>query len=171
MTIEELLNEIKPNYTGVVDVAKHCDKEKLKIAEDNARDYDLTLLCSGIDIELITDADDEIIVGGLVGGLQFGGLNKIFSLYAYARYVENSIYVDTGSGFVRKDHSNSFPVSREELKDIANEHRRFAAEQIRRLKAHICSRHGGNCECGSDLCGNADKPTLMSRRGKNITRR
>lgn len=171
MTIEELLNEIKPNYTGVVDVAKHCDKEKLKIAEDNAREYDMTFLCAEIDADIVQDEDDEIIKGGLVGGLRFGGLNKIFSYYAYARYVENSIYVDTGSGFVRKDHSNSFPVSLDELKDIANEHRRFAAEQIRRLKAYICKRHGGACECNTDLCGNAARPTLMSRKGVNISRR
>lgn len=173
MSIEELLNELEPKYEGIVNVAQHCDQEKLNIAQDNARRYDMTSLVCDLTVnwDEVEDNEDEIFIGGVVNGIPFGGLNLIFSLYSYARYVENSIYTDTGSGFVRKDHSNSFPVQMNELKDIASEHRKFAANEITRLKSHLCSKGQGGCVCGSSICDNNTRPTLTARKYKNVSRR
>lgn len=174
MNIEELLNEIQPNYKNIVDVARHCDEQKLKIAQDNARRYDMTSLVCDLDIDLdsIEPDTDQLFIGGNVNGVPFGGLNLIFSYFSYARYIENSIYTDTGSGFVRKDHSNSFPVQMNELKDISSEHRKFAKEEIKRLNAYLCEENNDtNCVCGTGICSNSERPTLMARKFKNVSRR
>lgn len=173
MNIPELLDNIEPNYTGVLDVARHCDEEKLHIAENNARRYDLvSVICDlGEDIEQVTERCDPIFQGGEIKGVPFGGLNLILSLFSYSRYIENSIYKDTGSGFVRKDHSNSFPVPLEDLKDMASEHRKFAANEIKRLSAYLCSEYHTNCICDTKLCTNSTRPTTTARKYKNITSR
>lgn len=173
MNIEELLNEIQPNYDEVVDVARHCDELKLKSAQDKARRYDMTSLVCDLDIDLdsIDPETDPLFVGGNVNGVPFGGINLIFSLFSYARYIEDSIYTDTGSGFVRKDHSNSFPVQMNELKDISSEHRKFAKEEIKRLNAYLCEENNSSCVCGTGICSNSERPTLMARKFKNVSRR
>lgn len=161
------------NYIDV-DIAKHCDKYKLDIAEGNALQYDMHPLMCNIEknLEGIND-NDPIYVGGKVGIYDFGGLNRIFGLYAYARYVENSIYVDTGSGLVRKDHSNSFPVQLNEVKDIAQQHRTMAMAEWDKLNAYICSQNTSSaCSCSGTYCGSRKRnTTLTQRKGYNVTRR
>lgn len=36
-----MIQNIIPNYAGIVDIAQHCDKYKLEIAQNNAINYDL----------------------------------------------------------------------------------------------------------------------------------
>lgn len=161
-------------YVGIVDVAKHCDKYKLEIAETNAFEYDLKeKLC---DIwEKINDLgsdENEIWTGD---DKTFGGVYKIWALFSYARYVENSIYVDTGSGFVRKDHSNSFPVQLSEVKDIARQHVKMAEVEITRLRRYLCGLKGfyldSACHCDGHDCEKRQKATLFERRGRNVNRK
>lgn len=169
------MENIKANYEGIVDIAKHCDKYKLAIAENNAKEYDISkLFC---DLECYFDDNeveesDELYTGGKIGYFNFGGLNRILALFSYARYVENSIYTDTGSGFVRKDHSNSFPVQHNELKDISLQHRLMAKAEIERLKSYICGKSKCACICDGGLCGKSDINTKLARKnGRNISRR
>ena len=166
--------KIQPNYDGVVDIARNCDRAKLQIAQNNAISYDLDeIRCKFL--EEIEDADkfDKIFVGGVIHGFEFGGLNKISALFSYARYVENSIYVDTGSGLVRKDHSNSIPFQVEEVKNLASQHRRMAKVEIDRLSAYICSLKGDKCKCGTDICDKKNKgQTFFTKtKGTILTRR
>lgn len=153
------------NYENIVDVAKHCDTYKLRIAETNAMDYDMqNVLCEFENYIEGKLPEDEIYVGGKIGIFNFGGLNKIYGLFSYARYVENSIYVDTGSGFVRKDHGNSFPVQMAEVKDIAQQHRVMALTEIERLRAYICNENGTDCICGGKYCDAKKRNTTLTAR-------
>lgn len=163
-----------PNYDKIVDIARHCDRSKLEIAEQNALTYDLTPLMCRIEKHLEgIDDSDPIYSGGKVGIFDFGGLNKIYALYSYARYVEGSIYVDTGSGFVRKDHGNSFPLQMSDVKDVASQHRTMAVIEWDRLNAHICSISNSNsCICDGVYCSSKERnSTLTGRRFRNISRR
>src|SRR5699024_9968700 len=90
---------------------ENCDKEN---DEDEGDDEKRFSFKPNEDLERdcisYSEEDNPLFLGDIIDTFPFGGLNKIFALYSYSRYVENSIYTDTGSGFVRKDHSNSFPV-------------------------------------------------------------
>ena len=169
--------EIIADYTGIVDIAKHCDKAKLAIAENNALEYDIPqvlcdLKCYFDEFQEEVPMDDEVFIGGSIGYFNFGGLNKILALFSYANYVENSIYIDTGSGFVRKDHGNSMPVMHNDLKDISVQHRSMAKEEVLRLLAYACKSSKCKCICAGDLCGKAGYNTRLSRsRGRNVSRR
>ena len=166
------MERIDADYQNIVDIAKHCDKDKLKIAENNAMAYDLTpIICDIQDFLKGKDEMNPIFRGGKVGVFDFGGLNKIYALFSYARYVENSIYVDTGSGFVRKDHGNSFPVQLNEVKDIALQHRKMADTEIQRLKAYICQENSVNkCICDGNFCDKKANTTLTNRNSYNVSK-
>src|SRR5690625_3988193 len=169
------MDNIQANYTDIVDIAQHCDKYKLKIAETNARDYDISPIFCDIECYFedndVSD-DDEVYRGGVIGRFTFGGLDKILALFSFARYVENSIYTDTGSGFVRKDHGNSFPVQMSEVKDIALQHRKMAKIEIERLKSYVCGKSKCSCICDGKLCDKkTPNATLLGTRSRNISRR
>lgn len=144
---------MNPDYEDIADVAKHCDKTKLKIAENQAWEYDLKeKLC-----DIWDDVETDI------------RLEKVWSLFSYARYVENSFYVDTASGFVRKDHSNSFPVQMNELKAVANQYRTMADIELGRFKIELCKEKGGVCICGGK-CDRKDNARIFEKKGKNLTK-
>src|SRR5699024_7266335 len=117
---------MKPQYGTITDLAKHCDKAKLKVAETQAFEYDLKeKLCEVWDeISDLDPAPEKV--------------ELIWGLYAYARYVENSIYTDTASGFVRKDHSNSFPIPLSEVQSIARQYRDMAKIEVERYLIEKC---------------------------------
>lgn len=156
------------NYIGIVDVAQHCDKTKLAIAQENAFEYDLKEELCDIWKDIAGLPEDDVI---LVGNDKFGGVLKIWALFSYARYTENSIYTDTGSGMVRKDHSNSFPVQMSELKVISKQHIKMAEIEINRLYAYLCSQNKTDeCTCKQDTCDKKQKATMFARGGKTLNR-
>lgn len=145
---------MKPNYFHIAEVAKHCDKQKLHIAESQAWEYDLK--------EVFCDIWDDV--------KEDERIEKIWALFSYARYVENSFYTDTASGLVRKDHSNSFPIPMEELKAVANQYRSMAQVEIRRFKNELCKeRKNGDCFCDGG-CEKNKGTRIFEKRGKNISR-
>ena len=179
--------ELSPsNYIGIVDVAQHCDRAKLKIAENNAFEYDLKEVLCDIWEQICDLPEDDIILTGNQPGCDdsmgdsigyyrsFGGVLKIWALFSYARYVENSIYTDTGSGMVRKDHSNSFPVQMSELKQISKQHIKMADVEINRLYRYLCEVGGfytdGECHCRADKCDKKQKGTMFARGGRTLNR-
>ncbi len=143
-----------PDYANIADVAKHCDKSKLKIAETQAWDYDIReVFC-----DIFPDSEEDERIA------------KVWALYSYARYVENSFYIDTASGFVRKDHSNSFPVQINELKAVANQYRTMAEIEGRRMKEVICRERVGECFCGGGCRDSKNKARIFTKKGKNISK-
>lgn len=162
------MDKIVPNYIDIVDIAKHCDNRKLKIAENLAKQYDVfEMFCEIEDFAENKPADDPIYIGGE----NFGGLNKIFGFLSYSRYVENSIYVDTAAGFVRKDHGNSFPISHAEIKDVARQHRKIANTEFERLKSYVCKQQtNSRCVCDGSICGKKTNTTLTDSKSYNISK-
>lgn len=147
---------MKPNYGTISDLAKHCDKAKLKVAETQAFEYDLKdALCdvwSDIDFE-DEDPDNKVAI--------------IWGLFSYARYVENSTYIDTASGLVRKDHSNSFPIPLSEVQGIARQYRDMAKIEIERYLISKCKESNSDCFCGGG-CKRMNNTRLFPYRGKNL---
>lgn len=157
------------NYKGIVDVAENCDYHKLRIAEDTSFEYDLREVFCDIWDKLKDTQDEEI----LNGNSEQGGLLKIWALFSYARYVDNSIYIDTGSGFVRKDNGNSFPIQLSEIKAISKQHRDMAQVEIKRFKRFLCKEKdicGSKCYCEDETCTKRTKSRLFVRRGRNVNR-
>lgn len=145
----------RPNYFHIAEVAKHCDKQKLRIAEKQAWEYDLK--------EKLCDIWDRVEDDERLG--------KAWAMYSYARYVENSFYTDTASGFVRKDHSNSFPVQINELQAVANQYRNMGDIELRRLRNELCKeRTGGDCFCGGHCKEDKTHTRIFEKKGKNISR-
>lgn len=156
----------KAIYEQIGDIAKHCDWDKLKIAENHAFEYDLKeKLCD------IWNRIDEITENEVAHNLVL----RIWAFFSYARYVENSIFVDTASGFVRKDHSNSFPIPLSEIKDIAKQYRNMAFTEIDRLYYELCTSdeffHDGKCHCKGKKCEKKIKNRLFRKKGLNVNRR
>lgn len=174
------------NYIGIVDVAQHCDKSKLLIAQNNAFEYDLKEELCDIWPKIYNLPQDDIILTGNEQPFDesegdnteyvetFGGVLKIWALFSYARYCENSIYTDTGSGMVRKDHSNSFPVQLAELKSISKQHIKMADVEINRLYAYLCKTAGfftdKECHCKDKSCDKKQKATMFTRGGRTLNR-
>ena len=158
---------MKPTYNDIADIARHCDKTKLKIAETQAFEYDLK--------EELCDIWDEVWIGDDSGS---GDLDddmlqvlKIWGLFSYSRYVENSIYTDTGSGLVRKDHSNSFPVQLNEIKTVGRQYRDMALIEVKRLKESFCKENKPkSCVCDGACKRTNGETKLFPRRGKNLNR-
>lgn len=174
------------NYIGIVDVAQHCDKSKLLIAQNNAFEYDLKEELCDIWPKICRLPEDDVILTGNDSQCDesqgdneeyvphFGGVLKIWALFSYARYIENSIYTDTGSGMVRKDHSNSFPVQMSELKVISKQHIKMAEVEINRLYRYLCESDfytDGRCHCREDKCDKKQKATMFARSGRTLNRR
>jgi len=173
------------NYIGIVDVAQHCDKSKLMIAQNNAFEYDLKEELCDIWPKICGLPEDDVILTGNEKQCDesqgdnveyiphFGGVLKIWALFSYARYSENSIYTDTGSGMVRKDHSNSFPVQMSELKVISKQHIKMAEVEINRLYRYLCESDfytDGRCHCREDKCDKKQKATMFARGGRTLNR-
>lgn len=174
------------NYIGIVDVAQHCDKSKLEIAQNNAFEYDLKEELCDIWAKVCRLPYGDVILTGNYDKCeeslgdneeyvpQFGGVLKIWALFSYARYTENSIYTDTGSGMVRKDHSNSFPVQLSELKSISKQHIKMAEVEIERLYSYLCTQTDffpdSECHCKDKSCDKKQKATMFARGGRTLNR-
>lgn len=120
-------------------VAKHCNNEKLCIAIDEAKMFDLSpLLCdfyydiknhwsdtSGDFFDLINGSDYQNCSGNTEHQV---GLKRVLVYYAYARYVIINNFDDTPNGGVTKTNDFSMPKPLEELRAISNRYRSMAKQ-------------------------------------------
>lgn len=169
-------------YSCIGVVAKHCDLNKLCIAENEATTYDLSeLFCDyWLDIEAINneiiaydnapepkptkpdnyDLKKELLNGGFYLDCQqkkrpFEGIYSIFARYAYSRYVMLNGFNDTPNGVVQKTNEFSIPQDDKALSRFADKYRNMGLISFQRTVRFICQNTGifNYDKCPTDKCG------------------
>lgn len=162
---------IRTDFTGIGDIANHCDLNKLNIAINEASDFDMDgLLCDFWDDVLDNwddDAYSDLINGGEYEGCggktrKFAGLKKVWVYYSYARYVILNGYNDTPNGMVAKTNNFSIPTPLKELQAISDKYRDMAKITYDRAMGYLCKNRETfenfnsydckGCGCGSNNC-------------------
>lgn len=156
-------------------VAKHCNLEKLCIAIEQAKYFDLIpLFC----YEFINDVfnnwgippDDEDFwkYRNLICETKYQscngkyalnmGLKKVWVYYSYARYLLINQINDSPNGAVRKENEWSIPIPLKEITDLSNQYREMGKEAFKSVRAFICRKkdeytHFNTAECKECECG------------------
>ena len=172
------LQPIQYNCIGIL--AKHCDLNKLCVAENEASNFDLAeLFCDfWMEIEAIATeveayiADNELPEPNnyaektflLNGGTYldcsekqrpFEGIYKIMAYYSYARYIVLNGFNDTATGMVTKTNEFSIPKTLKELEAFADKYRTMGLISFERTVKYICknSEIFDYQHCPTDKCG------------------
>lgn len=166
------------NCIGVV--AKHCDLNKLCIAENEATTYDLSeLFCDyWLDIEAINneviayennpelpipdnyELKKQLLEGGFYLDCSeklrpFEGVYNILARYSYSRYIVLNGFSDTPNGMVQKTNDFSIPKTLKELEQFADKYRDMAKISFERTVRYICQNNEifNYSHCPIDKCG------------------
>ena len=178
------------DFTGIGNVAKHCDLEKLQIAINEAIMFDLKpLLC-----ELYFNVNDnwedtEGIWYNLINPLQFTGCNdkqksheglkNMLVRYSYARYVILNEYNDTPNGGVTKTNNFSIPKAYNDLKQVSDRYRSMAYQIWKEIEGYIClnkdiyntdSFDCSDCGCNGK-CDSKTKSKGYGIKGSNVSKK
>lgn len=164
---------IRTDFTGIGDIANHCDLNKLNIAINQAEEFDMEDIFCDFWQDVIDNWDatewNDLINGGTYEGCnerikKFAGLKRVWVYYSYARYIMLNGYSDTPNGMVAKTNSYSMPTPLKELETIADKYRTMAKVTLERTMGYLCKNRTtfpnfndydckGGCGCGSDNCG------------------
>jgi hypothetical protein len=124
---EEILNHRE--------ISKNVKESKINPMIEDAQFIDLRpLLGVRFYQYLIANKTDEKVVELLNGGdyevdsvdYVNPGLNKVLSIFTYARYILNGSFTDTASGMVQKSNQDSTPVSDTSKRDLYAKDREVA---------------------------------------------
>lgn len=174
------MNLLPTQYNRIGILAKHCDLNKLCVAENEASNFDLAeLFCDfWMEIETIANEVEAYIADPqlpeptnyaektflLNGGTYldcsekqrpFEGIYKIMAYYSYARYVVLNGFNDTATGMVTKTNEFSIPKTLKELESFADKYRTMGRISFERTESYICqnSEIFDYSHCPKDKCG------------------
>ena len=146
----------------IVEIAQHCDWDKLNIAIDDALKFDLPgiteeyygLILDAFNKEVnkvssefsdnfSTDFDTDDLINGTnykCGNrtINFLGLKDMLVYYSYANYLMNSTMNDSGIGFVKKTDQFSVPTPLKDIKEFVNSYRNRGYAIFKQLKKYVC---------------------------------
>lgn len=91
--------------------------------------------------KILDDLNAETIPEYLTNILE-NGLYKCIAYLVYARYIQESMLVDTFTGIVVKDRTDSSTASIGTLKNVANEYSSMSIEAYELVKDDICKYYG-----------------------------
>lgn len=160
-------------------IAKHCDLEKLCIAIEEAKNFDIIpLFCydfvndvlenwnleeSNPDYSKYQQLICENTYQGCSGKSALNiGLKKVWVYYAYARYLLINGYNDTANGLVQKTNEFSLPTPLKEVTDFSNKYRKIGYEAYKSVHSFLCKNKADypkfdSCNCLD--CGCTEKCT------------
>lgn len=176
------------DFECVGQIAKHCDNDKLCIAIDEAKTFDLNpLLCEMYpSVNENWDSEDEIWTD-LIDGSDYTdckgrtkshlGVKRVLIYYAYSRYLFLNGFNDTPNGSVRKTNNFSIPTPLAEVKTFADKYRDMGFEAFKGVKDFLCrnasdyedfnSNNCSGCGCYGSECGGT-KIKGYGFRGANV---
>lgn len=158
-------------------LAQHCNLEKLCIAIEHSKLFDIIPLL-GFDFvnDILNNWNLEennpnyekyqsLICGGAYqscngkDNLNFG-LKKVWVYYAYAHYLLVNQVNDSPNGAVRKENDWSIPIPLSEITDLSNKYRKMGYEAFKSIHEFLCHNKGeypkfnasncDKCECNSE---------------------
>lgn len=168
------------NCLGII--AKHCDTNKLCIAENEASNFDLAeLFCDfwveieaiAIEVQTYDNAPEPkpeqpenyaekkaLLEGGNYTDCSeklrpFEGIYKTLAYYSYSRYIVLNGFSDTPNGLVQKTNEFSIPKSLKELEMFADKYRSMGLISFERTQRYICQNTTifDYSHCQKDKCG------------------
>ena len=184
-------------YKSVGDIAKHCNLDKLAIAENEALTFDLPeIFCENwfviseiieryFDADGITTPEEDVLmIGGTYVGcsgrnFQQAGVLAAIAYYSYARYVMINPYNDTAVGLVQKNDNFTSQIPLKDLQNISDKYRNMAKVTANRINSYLCRSkdwfvwYNGycDCECGRSECGKGSVNTKgFGFSSKNISK-
>lgn len=179
------------DFAGVGLLARHCSLDKLAIAIEQAKQFDLTpLFCYDLIYDALENWElDEINpnkdkYNKLINGCDYvdfngkrqynAGIKNVWVNYAYSRYLLINHYNDTASGTVKKDFDFSVGATLAEVKDISNSYKNMGKIAYEGVHSFLCNNQseyplfdGCNCtlSCGCSgkcTCGKTKKTTGLN---------
>jgi len=168
------------DFTGVGLLARHCSLEKLSIAIEQAKQFDLIpLFCYNMMYDVFEnwnlDENDpnKLKYKMLIDGCDYvdcngkrqynAGIKNVWVNYSYARYLLINHYNDTASGTVKKDFDFSVGATLAEVKDISNSYKNMARIAYESVHSYLCYNKAeypffDDCNCKLS-CGCSGKCT------------
>ena len=116
--------------------------------------------------EIYNKITDEILSNSISSDLQHildKGLYHTITYMVYARYVQESMLVDTFTGMVTKVRQDSQSASNGAIKNIANEYSNMAMFYFNLVKDDICKIYGCSCENNNVKINNFSEITAVRR--------
>lgn len=173
------------DFDCIGQVAKHCNLDKLCIAETEAFDFDLLkFLCDYFfEVEENWENEDEEWQKILNGTEWIGcggkkrrhkGIKTLLVYLTYSRYILINNYDDTASGGARKTAEFTIPKPLDELKDYSTKYRNMAKVVWNDVEAYLCFIGWKMAGCKSCGC-NGSCGTKIGTRGfgaiaQNVTK-
>ena len=181
------------DFKNIGNVAKHCDKEKMDVAENEAILFDVAqLFCENWDeiesifIEVNEGSTDENKINLINGGNYVGcgggakkhsGVRDLLAYYSYSRYVIINGYSDTATGLKQKTDDFTIPIALKELEQFADKYRNMGLIVFGQIENYLCSNkefftwRKGDCKCGcSDGKCTGTKAKGYGFKSSNITK-
>ena len=152
-------------------ITKSCDISKLCIAVNESREFDMEpIFCYDFFEEVLTKwenlpesdlSEEEQNYKDLIYGstyLSNGktkkhlGIKKLWTYYAYAKYVIINAHNDSPNGLTTKQNDWSMPVPLKEINTISARYSNMAKETIANIKEYLCLNKEkfskfDDCEC------------------------
>lgn len=163
----------KDDFSCVGLVAKHCDLEKLCLAIEESKTFDLIPLFCFDFVNDVLSKDLNIEGNENYKSLWDGGIyevenksysnlgfKKVWVYYAYARYLLINQYNDTANGTVSKENEWSKQVPIADIRSISNQYRDMGNEAFKSVQSYLCRNKEAflkfdSCNCRLD-CGCSD---------------
>lgn len=184
------------DFECIGNVAKHCDLQKLCIATEEARIFDLIpLFCFDFVADILENWNvtpktegyekyRDLICGGNYthdGKTYLNmGLKSVWVYYSYARYLLINQFNDTANGTVTKQNEFSIPTPLKEITDFSNKYRAMGREAFESVQAYLCRNkedfpkfNDCNCrlDCGcSGACGCGKTKKMTGFKFKTISK-
>lgn len=169
----------KQDFSCIGNVAKHCDLEKLQIAIEEAKNFDLIpLFCFDFVNDVLgnwTNKEYQPLINGGAFSSCGGkddlnhGLKKVWVYYAYARYLLINRLNDTPNGMVGKTNDFSVPTPLEEITDFSNKYRAMGREAFKSVQKYLCHNKQQFPKFNAQDCKNCDCRDCKGGEAKKLT--
>lgn len=167
------------DFNCIGNLAKHCDPNKLCIAIEEAKNFDIIpLFCFDFFNDILENWQSEEY-STLINGGAFEtcnkktdynhGIKRVWVYFAYARYLMINRLNDTSNGMVSKTNEFSIPTPLTEITDFANKYRAMGVEAYKSAKNYLCRNRQKFPKFNAKDCENCNCNHCTGGRTKKLT--